>query len=79
MAIAKAGLENCGFHDLRHSCTTLQSQGGAVKTILESTEHSTTRMTKEVYLHVFDTTCQAAADSMDGVLMQSGILSRNCC
>ncbi len=47
------------------------SQGVALKTISETLGHSTTRMTEEVYLHVFDTMRQAAADSMDGVLMAS--------
>ncbi len=46
-------------------------KGVVLKTIYETPEHSTTRMTEGDNLHVFDTMRQAAADGMDGVLMAS--------
>ena len=49
----------------------LLSQGVALKTVPETLGHSTTRMTLEVDLHVFDSMRKAAADSMDGVLIAS--------
>jgi integrase len=61
-----AGLPEIRLHDLRHSAASLLlAQGVPVKMVSEILGHSGSRITLDVYGHIFDQTRQQAADQMD--------------
>lgn len=67
-ALAKAGLPDMRFHDLRHTAATLLlSRGVHPKVVSEMLGHADIAITLRVYAHVTPTMQQAAADVMDGM------------
>lgn len=64
-----AGLPCIRFHDLRHSCASLLAASGVdYKVVSEILGHSTTRLTLDVYGHVFEAQHDAAASAMEALL-----------
>jgi len=72
--IAKAGLPNIRFHDLRHSFASLllSSPNGGVhpKGVQELLGHSQINLTLDTYSHVISTMQSEAAKVMDGLVGQ---------
>lgn len=67
--LAKAGLPNIHFHDLRHSCATLLlAVGENMKTIQEMLGHSRYGTTADVYAHVLPGQQKQAAARMNEIL-----------
>ena len=67
-ALARAGLPDMRFHDLRHTAATLLlSRGVHPKVVSEMLGHADIAITLRVYAHVTPTMQQAAADVMDGM------------
>jgi integrase len=67
--LKQAGLPRIRIHDLRHTAASLLlAQGVPVKMVSEILGHSGSRITLDVYRHVFDSTRQQAADRMDDLL-----------
>jgi len=63
--LARAGLPEIRFHDLRHtSATLLLAQGVHPKIVLERLGHSTIAMTLDTYSHVLPTLQREAADRL---------------
>ena len=68
--LARAGLAQRRFHDLRHSCATLLLvQGVSPRVVMEVLGHSEVGMTLNTYSHVIPELRRDAADRMDNVLM----------
>ena len=64
--LAKAGLPDVRFHDLRHSAATiLLNLGVHPKVVQELLGHSQIGMTMDIYSHVLPTMQRAAMDSWD--------------
>ena len=64
--LAKAGLPDIRFHDLRHSSATmLLSMGVHPKIVQEILGHSQISMTMDTYSHVLPTMQKEAMDKMD--------------
>lgn len=58
------------IHDLRHAAGSyLFAAGTDIKVIQKTLRHTRLSTTADVYTHVFEETQRAAADSMDGVLV----------
>lgn len=67
--LKQTGLPRIRIHDLRHTAASLLlAQGVPVKMVSEILGHSGSRITLDVYGHVFDQTRQQAADRMDELL-----------
>jgi integrase len=67
--LKQADLPRIRIHDLRHTAASLLlAQGVPVKMVSEILGHSGSRITLDVYGHVFDSTRQQAADRMDDLL-----------
>lgn len=63
--VAKIGLPEVRFHDLRHSYATLALQNGIdVKTVSNNMGHSTTAFTMDKYAHVTETMMRDSAEKM---------------
>ena len=63
--VAKIGLPELRFHDLRHSYATLALQNGIdVKTVSNNMGHSTTAFTMDQYAHVTETMMRDSAEKM---------------
>lgn len=68
----RAGLPDMRWHDMRHSCATLQLATGATpREIMETLGHSQITMTMNVYTHVVPTLQRDTADRMDALLQRS--------
>jgi integrase len=64
--LAKAGLPQIRFHDLRHTCATLLlSKGVHAKFVQELLGHSTIAITLDTYSHVLPGMGGSTADAMD--------------
>jgi integrase len=64
--LAKAGLPQIRFHDLRHTCATLLlSKGVHAKYVQELLGHSTIAITLDTYSHVLPQMGGSTADAMD--------------
>jgi integrase len=67
--LARAGLPQVRFHDLRHTAATLMlSSGIHPKIVSEMLGHSTTAITIDLYSHVRPHMQQSAAATIDQVL-----------
>jgi integrase len=67
-ALAKAGLPDIRFHDLRHTAATiLLSHGVNVKVVSEMLGHADVATTLRTYAHVIPHMQQAAVDVMDAL------------
>ncbi len=66
--LRRAGLPNIRFHDLRHACATLLSEGVPIKVVQEVLGHSSVSVTMDVYSHVLPDMQERAAAAMDGLL-----------
>jgi integrase len=67
--LAKAGLPDMRFHDLRHSAASLMlAQGIPLRSIQEILGHSSISLTANLYAHVGEQLKREAADAMDAVL-----------
>jgi len=67
--LAKAGLPDIRFHDLRHtSATLLLAQGVHPKVVQERLGHSNISVTLDIYSHVLPDLQKEAADQLDRVL-----------
>lgn len=67
--LAKAGLPQMRFHDLRHSCASLMlAQGVAPRVVMEWLGHSQISITLDLYSHVLPSLLQDAADAVDRAL-----------
>jgi integrase len=68
-ALRKACLPMIRFHDLRHSCATLQLAAGVQpKVVQENLGHSKVSTTLDLYAHVMPTTRREAADTLAALL-----------
>lgn len=66
----RAGVERCRVHDLRHACGTLLfGEGVSLKVIQGVLRHTRLSTTAEVYVHLLEEVRDAAAETMDGVLV----------
>ncbi len=66
--LKSAGIEQRGFHALRHSCATLLLLKGVdPRTIMETLGHSQISLTLDTYSHVLVQLKRAAADHMDAM------------
>lgn len=64
--LKEAGLEDCRFHDLRHTFATLALQNGVdIKTLSGILGHSSSGFTLDTYTHVTMKMQQEAANKMD--------------
>ena len=64
--LAKAGLPQIRFHDLRHTCATLLlSRGVHAKFVQELLGHSTIAITLDTFSHVLPQMGSSTADAMD--------------
>jgi integrase len=67
--LAKAGLPQIRFHDLRHTCATiLLSKGVHAKFVQAALGHSTIAITLDTYSHVLPGMGSGTADAMDEAL-----------
>jgi len=67
--LARAGLPEIRFHDLRHTAATmLLGRGVAAKVVSEQLGHASIAITLDTYSHVLPTMQQAAADALDAAL-----------
>jgi integrase len=67
--LARAGLADRRFHDLRHSCATLLLvQGVSPRIVMDVLGHSQISLTMNTYSHVIPEMRRQAADRMDDLL-----------
>jgi integrase len=67
--LRKAGLPYIRFHDLRHSCATLQLAAGVQpKVVQENLGHARVSTTLDLYAHVMPSTRREAADALASLL-----------
>ena len=67
--LAKAGLPQIQFHDLRHTCATLLlSKGGHAKYVQELLGHATIAITLDTYSHVLPGMADRMAQAMEDAL-----------
>lgn len=67
--LAKAGMPDCRFHDLRHSAASLLiAEGVPLRTIMELLGHSSISVTADIYSHIAPAMMRDAADKMDSIL-----------
>jgi len=67
--LERAGLPQRRFHDLRHSCATLQLvQGVSPRVVMDVLGHSQIGLTMNTYSHVIPELRREAADRMDHLL-----------
>jgi len=72
-ALVRAGLPPMRWHDLRHSCASLQlAQGIAPRVVMETLGHSQIGITMNTYSHVIPEMQRQAADLMDDLLSGTG-------
>jgi integrase len=65
-----ARVQHCRIHDLRHACASfLFADGVDLKVIQGVLRHTRKATTEEIYVHLLDEVKDAAADSMNGVLV----------
>ena len=70
--LARAGLPQIRFHDLRHTCATLLLvQGIQPKVVQELLGHSNVGITLDTYSHVLPSMGEAAAEAMENALSTS--------
>jgi site-specific recombinase XerD len=68
--LARAGLPQLRFHDLRHTAATLLLGAGIhPKVVSEMLGHSTISITLDLYSHVTPTMQHHAADALDALLL----------
>lgn len=66
----KAKVQPCRIHDLRHACGSfLFADGVDLKVIQGVLRHTRLATTSEIYVHLLEEVKDAAADSMNGVLI----------
>lgn len=64
--LKKAGLPDMRWHDLRHSCATIQlAQGASPREVMETLGHSQISLTMNTYAHVIPDLQRKTADQMD--------------
>jgi integrase len=67
--LAKAGLPEIRFHDLRHSAASLMlAQGVPLRVVMEVLGHSSISLTANTYSHVMPSLVQDAAEKMGDLL-----------
>lgn len=67
--LARAGLPDIRFHDLRHSCASLLvAAGHHPRVIMEALGHSQIAVTMDTYAHVYRGSLSAVADTMEELL-----------
>jgi site-specific recombinase XerD len=67
--LAKAGLPDAKFHDLRHTCATLLFKNGAhPKQVQALLGHSRVGTTLDIYTHVDSSTLDDTANRIDAIL-----------
>jgi integrase len=70
--LAKAGLPDSRFHDLRHSAASLLiAQGVPLRTVMELLGHSSISITADIYSHIAPAMMREAADKMDSILART--------
>ena len=67
--LARAGLPDIRFHDLRHSCASLLAANGVpARMAMEILGHTNIATTQNIYTHVYGDSKRQAADVMDRLL-----------
>jgi integrase len=67
--LARAGLPDIRFHDLRHACASfLVAAGHHPRVVMETLGHSQIAVTMDTYAHVYAGTLRAVADTMEELL-----------
>jgi integrase len=67
--LARAGLPDLRFHDLRHTCASLLlARGVPARAVMATLGHSQLSLTLNVYAHLFPGDQRQAADAMEGLL-----------
>jgi integrase len=75
--LARAGLSNVRFHDVRHTCASLLLAAGVnVKVVSERLGHTSTTITLEVYSHLMPGQQAGAAAALAGVLNPAAVTSK---
>ena len=73
-ALARAGIEDFRWHDLRHTCATiLMAQGVGPKVVMETLGHSQVNLTLGTYSHVSAELQGVAAEKMDELREHFGL------
>lgn len=68
-ALKRAGLRDCRFHDLRHSCATLLLAGGADMSYVQRIlRHSQIALTMNTYAHLPAASLSPALDRLSAQL-----------
>jgi integrase len=71
--LARAGVPNQRFHDLRHAAASLLlAQGVSPRVVMELLGHSRIGITMDTYSHVVPSLMREAADKMDQILSGEG-------
>jgi integrase len=66
--LAAAGLPRIRFHDARHSFVSWAHEAGIdIPTISKLVGHSSTRVTEQIYLHVFEQKKRDAVEKLDAL------------
>lgn len=72
--LAAAGLPDMRVHDMRHTAASLMfAQGIPLKMISEILGHSSSRVTLDIYAHIYDEGRQQAADQIDEIFSAKGV------
>jgi integrase len=70
--LARAGLPDIRFHDLRHACASfLVAAGHHPRVVMEALGHSQIAVTMGTYAHVYAGTLRAVADTMEALLPET--------
>lgn len=70
--VAKLGMPEVRFHDLRHSCAIMALQAGcSVKAVQEQLGHYSSAFTMDVYAAVSNTMMEDSRQRMEGLLQQA--------
>ena len=67
--VARIGIPETRFHDLRHTYATLSIQSGDdIKTVSENLGHATVAFTLDIYGHVTEQMKESSADRMERMI-----------
>ena len=67
--LEKHGLSKLTFHELRHTCATVLLESGInIKAVSERMGHANSRVTMEIYAHVFEQTKKESANTFNAII-----------
>lgn len=67
--LAKHNLSKLTFHELRHTCTTMLLESGiSIKAVSQRMGHANSRVTMEIYAHVYKKTKKESANALNTII-----------